>query len=1143
MKTFLSLPTTLLGLGCAGALNVFAFTPLPPIPAGLGNLPLCFEANPDQLAGPARFITRGCHYQFLLLPTEVQIARGNTGVQPAEVRMHFAGANPGAQMSGGTGLPGKINYLIGNNPAQWHTGVATFAQVRVEQLYPGINLVYYGNQQQLEYDFNIAPGADPEAIKIQFNGVDKISIGARGELILAVGGSEIRQPAPVIYQTPGGQRQAIRGGYRLVDAHTIAFAVGKYDQKLPLVIDPILSFSTYFGGNSSETASSVALDTNGFIYIAGQTLSSQFPANSHPRGYQTNFAGGSIIGDAFVAKFDNLGTNLVYLTYLGGSADDAAYALAVDAAGDVYVTGFTDSPNFPVTNTVAGGVEGLSNSLHISGIVEPTGYYPADAFVAELSPNGSNLVYSTYLGGSATDAGIGIAVDASGDAYVTGVSYSTNFPTSPNAFQKNLAVTNWAYQAYFNANAFVTEIGADGTNLLYSSYLGGTNFDQGDGIAVDLSNNVYVTGLAASTNFPTTNAVQQQFVSVMFTTNAAPTNQVLITNFFNGYLLNGTTNLTSADDAFVAKFAPGCTSLIYSTFLGGTNSDVANGIAVDGAGHAYVTGWTVSTNFPNTLTNVAGLYNGLTNNTSLITPLLTNAFLTQVTWSGSNAAIGYSTVFGGTNFGMDVGYGVTLDASGNVFVVGASSTTNFPAVNTPGLLHTTNAGGSDAFIIAFNTNATSVLFSGYLGGSGNDFGYGVAVDSLTNVYLAGQTASPDFPVFGTRQSSLDGPSDAFLAKILWTVQPVEITNQPTNQVVSAGTSSFFGVSSASLVVGVTGTPPLSYQWQFQGTNLVWTNLVNGGTNLLGGGRHISGATNAILTISCPETNDSGNYQVIITNYAGSVTSSVATLTVTNIPTVFTQQPNSQTVGTGSTAQFNFNATFQQPATAQWLKDGTNLINGGRISGESNSFTLTINNAGTNDDGTYWVVVTTPWGSLASSNAVLTVVSLPTITVPPTNQTVGLGATVTFAVTAVGLAPLSYRWQMNGTSLVNGGHLSGVTNSALILSNAQTSDDGGYTVIVTNSVGSVTSSPPAVLTVLTAPLFRGITAGTNGGFILSGVGGTNSGSYTVLTSTNLAIPPTLWTPVATNQFGSQGQFVFTNIAPTDAPQLFYLLQMQ
>ncbi len=1093
MKKFLSLTTVLLGLGCTGALNVLALPTPAPIPAAIGNRPLCFEANPDQAANPALFITRGCNYQFSLSPAEVQIALGKSGVEPAKVRMNFIGANLGAQMSGDTELPGKINYLIGSDSAQWRTGVATFGRVRVGRLYPGVNLVYYGNQQQLEYDFTVAPGADPDAIKIRFDGVDQISVGARGELILAVGRGEILQPAPVIYQTVDGTRKTIGGGYRLIDAHTVAFTIGKYDPGLPLVIDPILSFSTYFGGASSETAWAVAVDTNGLIYIAGQTLSQQF---SFPPGvFQTNYQGGSQVGDAFVAKFDNQGSNLIYLTYLGGSADDAAYSIAVDGKGNAYIAGATESANFPVRNGISTNIGGTANPR--------LGLYPADAFVAEFDSSGSNLVYSTYLGGVGTDAAYGIALDSSNDAYVTGFTYSTNFPTTPNAFQKTLAVINWAYQAYYNANAFVAEIGAGGTNLVYSSYFGGTNFDQGEGIAVDNSNYVYVTGFTASTNFPNTNAFRQY--------------------------LNGATNLTSANDAFVAKFAPACTSLVYSTFLGGTNNDVANHIAVDGAGNAYVTGWTVSTNFPNTVTNVAGLYNGLTNSIGFFSPLITNAFLTQITWTGTNAAIGYSAVFGGTNFGGDVGYGVALDPSGNVFVVGASSTTNFPAVNTPGFFGATNAGGSDVFVIAFNTNCTAILYSGYLGGSGNDYGYGIAADSLTNVYIVGATSSPNFPLFNAGQTNLNGPSDAFLAKIGWTVLPPVITTQPTNQAAAAG-------STVTFVLTATGTPPLIYQWQLNGTN-----LVNGGS--------ISGATSATLTLSNAQTTNSGNYLAIVTNFAGSVTSSVAVLTVTNVLPSITTQPTNQTIGVGSTAVFRVSGTDgTAPELLHWFKDGVALTNGTTISGSiitgATNNPLSISNVHTNDSGTYWLVVTNPAGVVTSSNAVLTVVSFPTIIVPPTNQIAGRGSIVIFVVTAVGTSPLSYQWQMNGTNLVNGGHIGGATNTILTITNAQTSDDAGYTVIVTNIVGSVTSSPPAVLTVLALPSFTGITAagGGSGSFILNGVGGTNSGTYSVLTTTNLATPLGLWTPIATNQFDSQGRFIFTNIAPTNTPQEFYILQM-
>src|SRR5579859_7897943 len=1104
MKKILLLKSIVAGLVCAGALEVLALAPPTPVPAALGNLPLYFEANPDLATDHAGFITRGGNYQFLLSPTEVQIALGKTGVKPADVRMNFVRASPKAQMSGDTELPGKINYLIGNHPAQWRTGVATFTRVRVEQLYPGINLVYYGDQQQLEYDFTIAPGTSPNAAKILFQGVDKISIGAGGELILVASGGEIRQPAPVIYQMIQGRRQTVSGGYQLVDARTVAFAVGKYDQKLPLVIDPILNFSTYFGGNSSDTAWAVALDTNGFIYVAGQTLSKQISATntfSTPGAFQTNFAGGSIAGDAFVAKFDNQGSNLIYLTYLGGSVDDVALSLAVDNTGNAFVGGYTDSPDFPTNNAIQAKISGVPDKyVHL---------YPIDGFVSELNASGSGLVYSTYLGGAQADGVYGITVDPADNAYVTGFTCSTNFPTT-NALPFQLAGTtntllnhlSCPNSFYFNNNAFVAEIASNGTSLAFSSYLGGTNFDWGNSIAVDASNYIYVAGYTASTNFPTTNAVQQQFVSVTVTTNALSTNVVFTTNFFNGYLLNGSSNLTTTFDAFVTKLAPGGTGWVYSTLLGGTNSDVANHIAVDGAGNAYVTGWTASTNFPNTITNIVGLYNGLTNNTSLFSPLITNAFLTQITWNGTNAAIGFSTAFGGTNFGIDVGYGVTVDPSGNVFVVGASSTTNFPVVSTPGLFATTNAGASDAFVIAFNTNAASILYSGYLGGSGNDYGYGLAVDSLTNVYIVGQTASANFPVFNAKHSSLNGASDAFLAKISGSVEAPQITTQPTNRTTGVG-------QFVTFVTTVTGTPPLSYQWQVQGTNLIWTNLVNGG--------NISGATNTTLNISNAQTTNNGNYQLIITNFAGSVTSAVAVLTVTNVATTLNPLA-SQTVVLGTNVTFLVTGSGgTAPLFLQWQKNGINLTDGptgsgSTISGSTND-PLIITNVQFSDAGNYWLIVTNPAGSVTSSVAVLTVTTAPLITVPPTNQTVGLGATIVSTVTAVGVAPLSYQWQLNGTSLVNGGRITGATTNVLTITNAQTSDSGGYTVIVTNVVGAVTSSPPAVLTVLTAPQFGTITPRTNGGFVLTGVGGTNNGSYTVLTSTNLAIPRALWTPVA------------------------------
>ena len=244
------------------------------------NLPLYFEANQGQADVPAQFIARGHDYQFLISPAEAQIVLRQADAEPAVVHMQFAGANAQAQIHGDAELPGKINYLTGSNPAQWRTGVPMFAQVRVGELYPGVNLVYYGNQQQLEYDFTVAPGANPQAIAMHFDGVDKISISPQDELILSLAGGEIRQPKPVIYQMRDGARKEINGGYRLVDAHTAAFAVGEYDHSQPLVIDPILSYSTYFGGNAGETAFAVALDADGNVYMTGQTLSKEFSTNT-----------------------------------------------------------------------------------------------------------------------------------------------------------------------------------------------------------------------------------------------------------------------------------------------------------------------------------------------------------------------------------------------------------------------------------------------------------------------------------------------------------------------------------------------------------------------------------------------------------------------------------------------------------------------------------------------------------------------------------------------------------------------------------------------------------------------------------------------------------------------------------------------
>jgi hypothetical protein len=759
------------GAGCLGLLATAAVAQTAVMPA---SLPLYFEANQGQVDSPAQFIARGCDSQFLISPGAAQLVlckmTAPRTFSARAMRMQFVGANGRAPISGAEELSGKINYLIGNNPARWQTGVATFARVRVGGLYPGINLSYYGSQRQLEYDFTVAPDADPGVIAIRFDGADKISVNPAGELVLNLGDSEIRQPKPVLYQTVHGARREIGGGYKILDAQTVAFAVGGYDRSLPLVIDPILSYSTYFGGNATDLAAAVAVDTNGFIYMTGQTFSTQFLANqpfATAGAFQTNYQGSAYTGDGFVAKFDNTGSNLVYLTYLGGTADNVPLSLAVDSSGHAYVAGYTDSADFPTTS---GALQ-----KHIAGtVIQGLGDYLVDAFVSELGPAGNLLVYSTFLGGSAVDGATGIAVDASGNAYITGFTSSTDFPVTANAIQKHLQCPN---SIYWNANAFVAKIGAGGSSLIYSTYLGGINFDQGAGIAVDSANCAYVTGFTASTNFPTTNFIHQ----------------VIGLNLYYGGWLNGFGNNINnngyfANDAFVTKFSPAGTNLVYSTFLGGANNDVASSIAVDAAGNAYVTGWTVSTNFPNPVA-FPSLPNGLANNLVYGYSATTNAFLTKIMWNGTNANIGYSAVFGGTNYGViDTGQSVAVDASGDAFVAGTTSSTNFPTflASNAGFLRATNSGGNDVFVTAFNPNATALLYSVYLGGVNNDFGNGLALDPAGNAYVVGQTLSANFPTVNALHVLLDGPSDAFLAKILLASHPtLTILPQPTSDVTLA----------------------------------------------------------------------------------------------------------------------------------------------------------------------------------------------------------------------------------------------------------------------------------------------------------------------------------------------------------------------
>jgi hypothetical protein len=673
-----------------------------------GKLPLQFEANRGQTDKDVRFLSRGPGYNLYLTANEAVLVlskpnpdakrdarstQAQRGAKAQEksvaLRMSLVGAARQPLVSALEEQAGKANYFIGKDPAKWRTNIPTYGKVHYRDVYPGIDLVYYGNQRQLEYDFVVAPGADPKKIVLGFKGSDKLEIDAEGNLVLRAAGGDIRQHKPVIYQEIDGIRREIAGSYVRRGANRVGFKVAAYDSSRPLVIDPTLSYSTYLGGGGNDIARGVAADIDGNAYVTGQTTSLDFPTTSG--AFQPVLAGSF---DAFVAKLNPSGSGLVYSTYLGGNGLDWGNGIAVDAYGNVYVTGISGSTDFPTT---------------------PGAFQPAEGggFVTKLDATGSSLVYSTYLGGGAQAAGI--AVDAQGNAYMTGQVSSATFPTTPGAFQPVFGGGP--------VDAFVMKLNADGSALVYSTYLGGSKVDFGNGIAVDTGGNAYVAGSADSIDFPTTPGAFR----------AVP------------------------GGGFVTKLDPTGSSLVYSTYLNAPSA----AIAVDAQENAYVTG-TAGTDFPTT----PGAFQ----------PVLAgsfDAFVAKLNPPGSELV--YSTYLGGTN--EDHGNAIAVNAAGNAYVTGYTSSNNFPT--TPDAVQPALAGAEDVFVTILNTAGSAPVYSTYLGGAIGDAGQGIAVDAASNAYVTGGTRSSNFPTTpgafqplfrgGGSPGSSDG--DAFVAKFVDIVFP------------------------------------------------------------------------------------------------------------------------------------------------------------------------------------------------------------------------------------------------------------------------------------------------------------------------------------------------------------------------------------
>lgn len=683
------------------------------------NQALAFEANAGQVDGNIAFLAYGRDYSLWLAGSEASLSLGRRansnlyvplfesdsssigapGAPAGNLHIGLRNARRWPDLSGENLLPGTINYFIGSDPAEWKTAIPTYAKVRYSGIYPGVDLVYYGNQQQLEFDFDVAPGANPRQIGIDLGGARKLTLDADGDLNIATGAETIVLRKPVAYQESNGIRTPVPARFSLRGKHEVGFTLGTYNRKLPLVIDPILVYSTYLGDASGATA--VAVDAAGNAYVTGYT-DSGFPVSSGAyEGQPNEFAGAGV--SAFITKFDPSG-NLIYSTYLGGSVFDAANTIAVDAAGNAYVGGITASPDFPVTPGVYQTVD---------RVVVPAGYNQTTGFVTKLNPTGTGLVYSTFLGGSTSDNPVppaqgqeqvmGIAVDSSGAAFVTGYTFSTDFPTTPGAFQ----TTNPGIGTQ-SATYFATKLNPAGAALDYSTFLGGKYYGGPPGIAIDGSGSAYIAGTASDPTFPTTPGAYQ-------------------------------TKYTAAIGmASLSKLNPTGTGLVYSTYLGASYQSFATAVAVDSAGNAYVTGnSTDHDDFPFT--------------PGAVKTGVPNVIISKFNPTGS--ALVYSAGIG-QNPG-DIGKSIVLDAAGDAYVSGQVGPVPFPT--TAGAFQTEDYyddnGIYGSFVAKLNPTATVLDYSTFLTGTGTnpdngeycDCINGMAIDLSGNIIVAGQAVSDDFP--------------------------------------------------------------------------------------------------------------------------------------------------------------------------------------------------------------------------------------------------------------------------------------------------------------------------------------------------------------------------------------------------------------
>ena len=678
-------------------------------------LPLSFEANQGQVDPQVKYLARGEGYTlFLTSGAAVLGLRGSGAGTPTQwVQLILQGANTTPAIAGEEQLIGRSNYFVGSDSSKWKSNLPTFSRVRYQQVYPGVDVIYYGRQGRLENDFEVNPGINPKVISWRLEGAENVRVGPGGDLVLQVGENQVRLQQPRAYQLEGDQQREIPVRYR-VHGQNVGFELGNYNHHQKLVIDPVLTYSTYLGASGGETAYSVALDATGNVYLTGITASTTFPVASS--AFQTTNAGD---GDIFVAEFNSTATGLLFSTFLGGTGIDSPTEILLSSSGNLFIVGSTTSNNFPTT-PIPSGTPPTEDQYY-----QPDYAGNQDAFLTEMKPDGSGLIYSRYIGGAGAEFGTAVALDAAGDAFVVGSTKSPDFPTRNPIQLGNVG----------QYDAFVTEVSPTG-KLVYSTYLGGALNDYGTGIGVDGSGNVIVSGYTYSSDFPTQDALQSA--------------------------------LSGGADLFVSKFTPGSNALLFSTYLGGTGIDRSSAMVLDASGNIYLTGDTQSATFPVTANAYQFTLAGVD-----------NAFLAKLDSTGS--VLVFSTLFGGG--ATDQATALTRDSAGNVYITGFTQSSNFPLLNpfqnilgiagagncgSSNLINVPNNLCSDAFVTKFTPSGVPV-FSSFLGGSGNDSGQAIAVDAAGAIYVVGGTASPNFPTtynaYQWQYLGANNSSNAFLTKI------------------------------------------------------------------------------------------------------------------------------------------------------------------------------------------------------------------------------------------------------------------------------------------------------------------------------------------------------------------------------------------